>query len=332
MIRYSIVIPAYNVRDYLGECLDSIVMACAAAEPRMRNAEVEIIAVDDGSTDGSGAFLDDYAAKAKVPANCRLNVVHKPNGGEGSARNAGLDAATGEWLLFVDADDVVRDTWLLTVETVRAAHSDADLIGFGKVAFETDVPWGEPGRAAGDQGIAHAITGALAWKTVYEFAYRRSVFGDLRFTEHVVGADQVYVCRAFSRSRRCLIADGAEYGYRQRSGSVMHTAMTVRKLGDIIGYHVDMAQALEASRKIVELRFWELRGSGWFWLVPRMILARGRGPDEDVLWERWTASMGVARCLSFVSGPQRLMARIAFGTRSRALVRLLRCVLRRFDG
>lgn len=88
----SVIVPIYNVEPYLGECLDSL---CGQT---LRN--IEIIGVDDGSTDGSGALLDEYAAKDK-----RIIAVHQKNAGVSAARNAGMRLARGEYLAFVDGDD-----------------------------------------------------------------------------------------------------------------------------------------------------------------------------------------------------------------------------------
>ncbi len=90
--KVSIIIPVYNVQDYLRECLDSV------ANQTVR--EIEIICVNDGSTDGSGTILDEYAAK-----DSRFVVVHQENAGQSVARNRGLDLARGEFVSFLDSDD-----------------------------------------------------------------------------------------------------------------------------------------------------------------------------------------------------------------------------------
>lgn len=97
--KISIIVPVYNVERYLRRCLDSI-----AAQTF---ADWECICVDDGSPDGSGKILDEYAAN-----DSRFRAIHKENGGVSSARNAGLDAAKGEWIAFVDADDWVERDYL----------------------------------------------------------------------------------------------------------------------------------------------------------------------------------------------------------------------------
>lgn len=104
---FSIIIPVYNVAPYLRECLDSVL---AQTFP-----DWEAICVDDGSTDESGAILDEYAAKDE-----RFRVIHKKNEGVSVARNAALDAARGNYVVFVDADDVILRDWLNVFQAVIA--------------------------------------------------------------------------------------------------------------------------------------------------------------------------------------------------------------------
>ena len=93
---FSVVIPVYNVKDYLPKCIDSVLA--------QDFTDYEVILIDDGSTDGeSGAICDRYAAAHPE----RIRAIHKPNGGVGEARNVGIEAAQGEYLIFIDSDDYI---------------------------------------------------------------------------------------------------------------------------------------------------------------------------------------------------------------------------------
>ena len=94
MPTVSVIVPVYNVEKYLCCCLDSILAQTFT--------DIEVLLVDDGSTDGSGAICDEYARK-----DSRVRVFHKANGGVSTARNLGLDEAVGKWIMFVDSDDKV---------------------------------------------------------------------------------------------------------------------------------------------------------------------------------------------------------------------------------
>ena len=97
--KISIVIPVYNVSKYLRECLDSVI--------NQKYQNIEIILVDDGSKDNSGIICDEYSNKDK-----RIKVIHKENGGVSSARNMGIDNATGKYVCFVDSDDIVHPDYI----------------------------------------------------------------------------------------------------------------------------------------------------------------------------------------------------------------------------
>ena len=95
----SVIVPVYNVYGYLDKCIQSI--------QRQSYPNIEIILVDDGSTDGSGVKCDEYAVK-----DSRIKVIHKTNGGLSDARNAGIEIAAGKWFSFIDSDDYISETCL----------------------------------------------------------------------------------------------------------------------------------------------------------------------------------------------------------------------------
>src|SRR3954447_26797439 len=112
MPRLSVVVPIYNVEDYLAPCLDSI-----AAQTFK---DLEVVMVNDGSTDSSPAIAEAYAARDP-----RFKLVHRPNGGLGAARNTGIEHATGTFLAFVDSDDLLpADAYERLVGTLRETGSD----------------------------------------------------------------------------------------------------------------------------------------------------------------------------------------------------------------
>ena len=119
----SIIVPVYNVSNYLCDCLDSIIS--------QSYSDFECILVDDGSTDGSGSICDDYAER-----DSRIRVFHKENGGVSSARNLGLDNALGEWVYFVDSDDQVLPDGLQTM--VDCISDEVDIVLAGYKRYDED--------------------------------------------------------------------------------------------------------------------------------------------------------------------------------------------------
>jgi len=122
MSKVSIIIPVYNVKRYLRQCLDSVLAQTFE--------DWECLVIDDGSTDGSGMICDEYAAK-----DARFRVFHKRNGGVSSARNTGLDNARGEWISFIDSDDWVETNYLkIFLEKCK----DYDLVFFTSANHSSD--------------------------------------------------------------------------------------------------------------------------------------------------------------------------------------------------
>lgn len=124
MIKYSIIIPVYNVEKYIKQCIDSILT--------QSYTNYEIILVNDGSKDSSGLICDEYK---KI--NTRIRVIHKPNGGLSSARNAGLDMAKGEYIIFLDSDDWWDDTNALLYIDKKLKEADDDILIFGMKKYFT---------------------------------------------------------------------------------------------------------------------------------------------------------------------------------------------------
>lgn len=122
----SVIVPVYNVKSYLQECFDSI--CCQSYQ------NIEIILVDDGSTDGSGELCDVLAAKDN-----RTTVLHKENGGLSDARNAGLRIAQGEWISFVDSDDYVSPVFIeILLNACLDSGCQISAIPFGKPFSDGD--------------------------------------------------------------------------------------------------------------------------------------------------------------------------------------------------
>ena len=144
----SFVVPVYNARAFLQTCVDSLIR---------QDVAMEIILVDDGSRDASGALCDELAAR-----DGRIRVIHKENGGVSSARNAGLQAATGEYVWFLDADDWIEPD-AGRVMLALADEENADLVVCGMVSDylssgeSVPMPLVDPGSYRGKDGVAQAF-------------------------------------------------------------------------------------------------------------------------------------------------------------------------------
>lgn len=207
----SIIVPVFNVERYLSECLDSLI------DQDIADREYEIICVNDGATDGSGAILEQYRSRCR-----NLVIVEKENGGLSSARNAGLDAARGDYIWFVDSDDFVQPNILRKLYDCVAA-SDCDRLVFENV-YEykdklTEDEYAE--RACGKLMPNTKYGDGVAWSSLI----RRSLIEDrhLRFHKDIpcYGEDLVFNYQLNIVPYRKACCDSLVYYYRRRSGSIM---------------------------------------------------------------------------------------------------------------
>lgn len=133
MPKISIIVPVYNAEKYLRECVESVL--------HQTLSDLELILVDDGSTDSSPAFCDAFAAQ-----DVRVKVIHKPNGRAASARNAGLRIASGDYVAFVDADDWISPDMY---EKMLQTNADVTLCDYVRFQGEKQVPFTQPNIEAG---------------------------------------------------------------------------------------------------------------------------------------------------------------------------------------
>ena len=331
-VKFSVIIPVYNVAPYLRACLDSV---CVAVE-RVGNGErgtgnrcgVEIICVDDGSTDGSGEILDEYAAR-----DGRFRVIHQPNAGEGAARNRALDCATGEWIVYLDSDDVLRDTMLEDVSRAIAENPSADMIGFGGKRFSSgSAPeWDNDDRVAELVDVTSCIPTSVALG-VWQWAYRRQegaengvAFGDLRFKDYKLGADLVYVSACLARAKKVLVFGKQEYGYRIHASNISRRKKTAAMVRDCIQYNVEMNENFHLSGKRYTSIYARIGGNVFLEALPAEILGNPRSPEWDSAFAQWVEAVDRLKDIDFFSPWQRFVMHVVSRTKSRWIVRVL-CV------
>ena len=201
----SVIVPIYNVEPYLRQCLDSILA--------QTYNDIEIILVDDGSTDGCPAICDEYQEKDD-----RIVVFHTENRGLSAARNLGIDNAHGEWLMFVDSDDWVEPVFC-ELPLQMALEERADLVIFGLIVFD------ESGvitiKEIGHKGIIPAQTAIdfgknAAWNKLY----RITLFDGIRYPEGMFFEDVATTHRLIYRAEQIAAMDIVLYHYRKRERSI----------------------------------------------------------------------------------------------------------------
>lgn len=216
----SVVVPVYNVQEYLHSCVDSLL--------RQTYRNLEIILVDDGSTDESGSICDDYSNR-----DARIKVLHKANGGLSDARNAGIEVATGLYLTMVDSDDWVADNY---VELLYKAISNNDVdIAIGRLS-EVSNRDDKGFLAEVDKSQTFDRVDAVSNYLYQRFStsanakmYSRKIYKDLAFPVGVLYEDLEPIYLAISKSSRVAFCDSAIYKYYQRNTGIVRGKMNPRK-------------------------------------------------------------------------------------------------------
>lgn len=208
-MKFSVIIPVYNVKMYLERCLDSIL--------NTRCSDVEVIIVNDGSTDGSADMCDEMSKKSGI-----FKVFHQENQGVSSARNLALSYASGEWVIFVDADDYVSEDFFCIEET------DADIV---ERSFSVFNQYGEkesccifPEGNLRDKKDIYSFFVQRRNNALWNKVFRRSLIKDIKFDETVsIGEDFLFYLAALIKTKKYCFSGIGEYFYCKRNNSVMHS-------------------------------------------------------------------------------------------------------------
>ena len=213
MAKISIIIPVYNCRQYLNRCINSVL---EQTEPNL-----ELILVNDGSTDESGAICDRFAQ-----ADSRVTVIHQKNAGVSAARNAGLDAASGEYIGFVDADDYITED---TYETVIKAIGDCDMAMWDAVTLWDDgnteadtISLLEDSRIIHKADWTPELLSQMAG-AVWRCLYRRELLKDVRFPVGIkLSEDRLFNIHAMGKADKLAYLKCGMYIRYVREGSAVH--------------------------------------------------------------------------------------------------------------
>ena len=221
-ILISLIVPIYNVEQYLRRCVDSLI--------NQTYHNLEIILVDDGSPDRCGEICDEYAKK-----DSRVVVVHKPNGGLSDARNKGLDVATGDFVMFIDSDDWIE---LNTCEIVQNIICDnrVDLVVFarnnvydnGKIIKSKTHGSRIISTSKCLKSLVYRVIENGIFNSSCNKCYLRMLLSDLRFPVGKLAEDQGFTYKAIHRANKIFVSDAHLYNYFQRSGSISHREFTVK--------------------------------------------------------------------------------------------------------
>ena len=201
MSKVSVIIPVYNAEAYLRQCLDSVV--------NQTLREIEIVCVDDGSTDGSAAILEEYAAK-----DVRIKIIKQGNAGVNVARKEGLKLASGEWITFCDADDWIEPDAIEKM-VASAQREDADCVCCGMLRDrQNGTSVFRPFDEMGPSDTYNAVVNKL---------FKRNLLENLKMDESVsLGEDLMVSAQAMAKAKKIAVLEKGFYHYCENSSSMTH--------------------------------------------------------------------------------------------------------------
>ena len=218
----SIVVPAYNVEPFLPSCVESVL---AQTMP-----DWELLLVDDGSSDGTGEIIREYEKRDK-----RVHGIFQTNAGAAAARNRALDAATGEYVAFLDSDDRYKPAMLESLLDAEE-RENADVAACGAEVFpenggETELlPIREQILLGPEAVTEYFLRGEQGLYCVWNKLFRRSLIGDIRFSPYTRGEDALFNAKVLQKCGKYVGIGPCLYDYRKREGSVTSERFTPRRL------------------------------------------------------------------------------------------------------
>lgn len=228
-MKISIIVPIYNCEDWLRQCIDSLLC-------KDNPCELEIILIDDGSVDGSGKICDEYASRYEC-----IKVVHTVNQGVSCARNIGLDNSSGEWILFIDGDDVLKKN-TLNILYNQVKFYQYDLTRFGAYLFEEGKEYLFETSFSNDrQKYMDLVIRREAMLGVCGGIYRRSLFEKhaIRFTPGLrIGEDWVVLFKLLCHASSFYYYNTSLYGYRMNQNSVTRKIISYVRADALIAFNI----------------------------------------------------------------------------------------------
>lgn len=233
MIRISFIVPVYNVELYLRKCIDSILS--------QSYQEIEIILVDDGSTDNSSEICDEY-----LSIDSRITVIHKPNGGLSDARNRGVDVAMGDYVMFVDSDDFLANESVveMLIKELDTSESPYDFVNFNCVYYyqKSNVykPWPlYPASVINSMDKNETVVNLISLGLFPMSACLKIIRKDflvenhIRFQKGITSEDIPWFLNIILASKKYKFINGYYYIYRKQVAGTISSSFSSKKYSDL---------------------------------------------------------------------------------------------------
>lgn len=238
----SVIIPVYNVKTYLDQCLKSVLS--------QSYSDLQVLVIDDGSTDGSGEICDSYAK-----ADSRVQVIHQPNGGAAAAKNTGLKFAQGEYLAFLDSDDYLEENaYQYMVDILNQTGADAVQCGYRNVYADgaEDVVMHRQRQVFSTTDYLRRYTTDWTCGLLWDKLYRRSLAQNVFFEEGHIIDDEFFTYRLMMAAKTLVCDPFIVCNYRQRRSGVMRSESSAQRIV------MDKLTYLPQRRLVVTAAFPEL--------------------------------------------------------------------------
>ncbi len=249
----SIIIPAFNIEQYISRCLDSLI--------NQSYKNIEIIVVNDGSTDSTGDIIDSYVKKDN-----RIKVIHKKNEGVSIARNTGIHLAKGDYIGFVDGDDTVDDDMFETlIQNAINYNTDISHCGY-KMVFPSRTDYyyntGDIVIQDNQEGLKDLLKADRVEPSLNNKIYKSSLFKDIRLNSKIKhNEDLLANFYLFKKATKSVFYDKCFYNYMIRKGSAATRQVNKNKIVDPILVLEEIKNSLEKGTDLYEIAYKRYLGS-----------------------------------------------------------------------
>lgn len=243
----SVIVPIYNTKQYLEKCINSI---------RVQTyKDLEILLIDDGSTDGSSEMCDFYAGEDE-----RIRVIHKTNGGLSSARNRGIDEAHGDFIGFVDSDDDIEsEMFEILYQLITQYNTDISacrsnfLQGYEDRKSAVDERYPEVEVISTKEACKKLLLKTGCSDAIWDKLFRASLFDDIRMIEGMIYEDQEVVIRLFAKANTIALSNKRLHNYYRRPGSKSITQGKItEKRHDLLEARIRMHETIKEAYPEIE--------------------------------------------------------------------------------
>ncbi len=260
--KISVIVPVYNVEQYLERCVDSII--------NQTYTNLEIILVNDGSTDNSGKLCDELAKKDE-----RIRVIHKENGGLSDARNRGIDEAESDLVGFIDSDDYIdSDMYEVLLKNLNDTDADLSMCALYDVynnTPEAQVTNKETWKLSSEQAIKMVMEAKILSVTAVNKLYRKSLFTDLKFEVGKIAEDAFIMIKLLDKCEKIVATNEKKYYYVHRENSITTQKFSTKFLNVIEAYEQNSNIILEKYPKLKDVAQTRMNWA-YFYVLDRLLL------------------------------------------------------------